>query len=179
MNRYEVINILVELAGPLGPYGILENRLEATSNWHKTLDLESLDVLLDILLNPPSEKEISKIPEYFEGEIVEALTSVGKRDIANFLKKIEFMLHIKQARPVMIDVIGGLRSQEGILLLEFLLEKDDLTDDELMRLTGALAETEGLKAQELLKKMNVLFSNRSHNVQEEIETWLKYFSEKT
>lgn len=175
MKRNEAICTLAELAGPLGPYGTLESRLEATANWHNSLDFDSIDVLIDILLNPPLDKEINKMPEYFEGEIIEALTSIGKRDVTNFLKKAEHLINLKQVRPVIIDVIGGLRCEDGIFLLESLLEKADLNDDELVRIVSSLAEIGGLKTLEILEKIKKLYYNRSSEVLQQIDIWLGYF----
>ncbi|MDF2987232.1 MAG: hypothetical protein K0R50_2742 [Eubacterium sp.] len=175
MKRNQAICTLAELAGSLGPYGTLESRLEATVNWHNSLDLDSIDVLIDILLNPPLDKEINKTPEYFEGEIIEALTSIGKRDATNFLKKAEYLINLKQVRPVIIDVIGGLRCEGGIFLLESLLKKVDLNDDELVRIVSSLAEIEGSKTLELLEKMKKLYYNRSSEVLQQINIWLGYF----
>lgn len=178
MNRYDTIHMIAKLVGPLGPFGTLENNLEEINNWHDSLDLNSIVVLTDILLNPPSETEIRKIPEYFEGEITDALTAVGKKDVVKFLEKVKPLITLGRIRPVIIDVIGGLRSEYGISFLQLLMEKYNLTDDELIRLSGSLYEIGGLNALELLRKMKVLYSERTLEVLQNIESWIKYLEEK-
>lgn len=52
MKRIEFIRTLSEFAGPIGPLGTIRHRDNATDNWYKTFDKESIDVMLDLLIKP-------------------------------------------------------------------------------------------------------------------------------
>lgn len=66
MKRIEFIRTLSEFAGPIGSLGTIKHRDNATDNWYKPFDKESIDVMLDLLIKPPNEKDLGyEIPEYF------------------------------------------------------------------------------------------------------------------
>lgn len=187
MNRSEYISILSKLAAPIAPNETRESRDEQINCWHKTLNINSIDVLLDLLIFPPTEKEIGDIeyefyenydPEIFEAvltqEILEALTILGKKDVSYFLHKIKSILNIRRLRDSAIYIIGLLQNEEGIALLETLLELENLSDDEIINLACALGGIGGLKSFEILGKMKVKFSDRSPDVLKEIELGIEH-----
>ncbi len=178
MTRKEVLNILINLSGSLGPFQKMDGMddyVKMHTDMYDIMDDNSFDILIDILLNPP---EIGRIePEYFEYELKEAITAIGRRNTQNSLEKVKDLLYVEQVRPVIIDVIGGLDCKEVILLLEPLLELENLTDDELVNLACAFGAIGGLKSFEILKKMKVKYADKSSVVLREIDialTTLKY-----
>ena len=180
MTRKEVVDILINLSGPLGPFQKMdgmEDFIKMHTDMYDRMDDSAFDILVDILLNPP---EIGRIePEEFEYELKEAITAIGRRDTLNCLKKVERLLHVEHVRPVIIDVIGGLHCKEGIFLLEPLLELKHLSDDEIVNLVCAFGEIGGLESFEILEKMKVKFSDRSPDVLKEIEIGITRVNKKT
>lgn len=170
MTRNEIVNILINLSGSLGPFqkiNGMEDYVKMHTDKYDIMDDDSLDILLDILLNPPEIGHIET--EDFEYELIEAITAIGRRKPQNCLRKVENLLYVKQVRSLIIDVIGGLHCKDGVLLLEPLLELDHLSDDEIINLACAFGEIRGLKALEILEKMKVDYSGRAPDVLREIE----------
>lgn len=177
MNRKDIIDTLLDFAGPLGPFRSFEDEENARKLWHNSLDLSSIDILTDIILNPPEEKELAPVTTvFFESEIIEALTSVGRKNKTDFLKEAENLIHLEKARPIVIDVIGSLRSEKGIELLEQILQKQILSDDEVIRLASSFSEIGGVKSQKVLKQMKLFYSDRSQKVLNELESALSDLS---
>jgi len=180
MDRDDIVEILKDMAGPLGPFSSIENMedlIKLRTNKYGILDRNSIDILIDIIKNPPCEQELGQISsEDFEFELVEMLTIIGRRDVTSFLKKVEELLYLEQTRPLIIYVLGGLCHEESISLLEQLLPKD-LSENEAIRLANALSENGGIKAKEILERMKVKYSKSSLKVLKEIDiclTALKY-----
>ncbi|OPX43450.1 hypothetical protein CLHUN_25970 [Ruminiclostridium hungatei] len=178
MTRKEVLNILINLSGSLGPFqkmDCMDDYEKMHTDMYNIMDDDSFEILIDILLNPP---EVGRIePEDFEYELKEAITAIGRRNTQNCLEKVKDLLYVEQVRPVIIDVIGGLDCKEGILLLEPLLELENLTDYELVNLACAFGSIGGLKSFKILKKMKVKYADKSSVVLREIDiglTTLKY-----
>lgn len=177
MKRNDVINILLDLAGSVGPF----RKIDSVEDWIKLhndkydiMDSELFDVLLDILLNPPDSNELGRVSEEdFEYELGAALTSIGKRKPVNCLERIEKLLYVDKSRPVIIDFIGGLQLHQGIPLLQSILENVQLNDDELIRLVSAFGEIGGIKSCENLKRMQMMCSGRTAEVLSEIEIGIK------
>lgn len=176
MTRKEVVDILINISGSLGPFQKLDGMddyIKMHTDMYDRMDDGTFDILIDILLNPP---EIGRIePEDFEYELKEAITAIGCRNTQNCLEKVKDLLYVEQVRPVIIDVIGGLNCKEGILLLEPLLELESLTDDELANLACAFGSIGGLDSCEILKKMKVKYADKSSDVLREIDIGLTTF----
>lgn len=176
MTRKEVLNILINLSGSLGPFekvDDMDDYVKMHRDMYDTMDDDSFDILIDILLNPPEMGRIE--PEDFEYELKEAITAIGRRNTKNSLEKVKDLLYVEQVRPVIIDIIGGLNCKEGILLLEPLLELENLTDDELINLACAFGAIGGLESCQLLKKMKVKYTDKSSVVLREIDIGLTTF----
>ncbi len=175
MNRKEIIEILKDMAGPLGPFTRIESMedlINLRSNRYQSIDINALDILIDIILNPPGEKELGHISsEDIELELVEMLTIIGRRDVTDFLSRTKKLLYLDQTRTVMIDVLGGLCQEESLLLLESLLS-EHLNEEEIIGLIDAVSTHSGLKAKELLEKIKIKYSNYSEKVSEEINICL-------
>lgn len=176
MNRNDIIEILKDMAGPLGPtisIEGMEDLIKLRTNRYSMVDMKSIDSLVDIIINPPDHKELGRIPfEDFEFELVEMLTIIGNKDTVSFIKKVEELLFIKRARPVIIDVLGGIHHVESMLLLEMLLE-ENLSENEAIRLADAISENGGSKAKEVLEKMKVKYFEKSPEVLQEIDICLE------
>jgi len=112
-NKNDIIEILKDIAGPLGPTRSIEDMEDLIKL--RTDRYSTIDILVDIKLNPPDQKELGKIPfEDFEFELVEILTIIGVKDVIKFLKKAKELLYIEQARPLIIDVLGGIHHEVRI-----------------------------------------------------------------
>jgi HEAT repeat protein len=170
-NKNDIIEILKDIAGPLGPTRSIEDMEDLIKL--RTDRYSTIDILVDIILNPPDQKELGKIPfEDFEFELVEILTIIDVKDVIKFLKKAKELLYIEQARPLIIDVLGGIHHEESLLILELLLE-ENLSENEAIRLADTISENGGIKAKEILQKMKVKYSDKSPDVLQEIDICLE------
>src|SRR5262249_30790576 len=137
-----------------GPFQSLEEQLSRKEEWIATSGRELADALLDVLLHPPDDNELrSATRENFVGELSEVLVLLGKRSPLHFLQTIGPYLANSHARPTIIEVVGALGAPEGLDWLEPLLDDADLTNDELLRLAGAIGEIGGDRARTLLERM--------------------------
>ncbi len=156
----------------------LKHRDNATDNWYKTFDKESIDVMLDLLIKPPNEKDLGyEIPEYFGIELNNALIAFGKMYTSMFFTKIESLLELQYLQSDIIYIIGGIRHQEGMTYLVSLLEKDNLSYDDTLELIGAIGQIGGGKAVEVLQKMKKMYSDRYPEAVQQIDIWLKFISD--
>jgi HEAT repeat protein len=178
VNRQDILDILKDMAGPLGPFVSIdgaEDIVKLRTGKYSIVNMGYIETLLDILINPPEEEELEQISkDDFEFELVEMLTFVGRSDVTNFIKRVEKLLYLNQARPIIIDVLGNLRHKNSIVLLEQMLE-EDLSEDEKIRLADALSDIGGLRAKEILEKMRLNYSDFSIEVLHEIDICLFNF----
>lgn len=179
MKRVEYIKILSELAGPLGPFGTIEYRDKKTSDWYDTFDTNSIDILIDLLINPPSDKELGyEIPEYFDVELDDALIAIGKKFFTVFFEKIKVLAESKHLRVTIIYILGEIGHQEGLdVLSSFVENSNDLTFDEIIGLIDSLGRIGGIKAEVKLEQMKIMYSNQN-SILKQIEIWLKNMKNK-
>lgn len=174
ITRQQMIAILVDFAGPLGPFESLDERLDRRDQWVTTADNTVIDALLNVLVYPPDESEIYPVTrEGFELHLSELLVLLGRHDSSYTLEKIGPYLSNELARPTVIEVIGGLGSQQGISWIKPLLNEENLTEDELVRLACALGEIGGAEAHRLLKQMRASSSTEMKDLHREINIALQ------
>ena len=177
-DRDKIVAAIKHLCDGIGPFQKMdspEDYFKMQTDVYDTFGDDSFDILIDILVNSP---ELGRFdPNDFEYELQEALTTVGRRNPRYALDTIDDLLGIKSIQLVLINIIGGLENEDGLLLLEFLLqslvESDPLSEDELIGLACALSEIRREKAVELLAKMKIKFSNHSSELLQYIENGLK------
>jgi len=177
-DRDTILAGITHLCDGIGPFQKMdsfEDFLKMQTDVYDTFGDDSFDILIDILLHPP---ELGRFdPKDFEYELLEALIVIGLRNPRYTLDTVENLLSIKSIRLVLINIIGGLENEDGLLLLEFLLqsstESDLLSEDELIELACALGEIRGEKAVELLAKMKIKYYNHSSDLLQYIENGLK------
>jgi hypothetical protein len=154
MTRKEVIKKVAQLSGPLGPFESLDERTRQRNEWAAAGEDEVIDLLSDILVNPPDAAQFRQATsEDFELELSELLILLGQHDPTQLIQKIGPLLTNGRARPTIIGVIGALGVEDGIRWLTPLVESAQLTGDELVRLAGALGEIGGPAARLLLEQM--------------------------
>ncbi|ODP25957.1 hypothetical protein PTI45_04688 [Paenibacillus nuruki] len=176
-DRDRIVAGIKHLCDGLSPFqkmDSVEDFIKMHTDVYDTFGDDSFDILIDILLHPP---ELGRIdPNDFEYELQEALSAVGRRNPRYALDTIEDLLGIKSIRLVLINVIGGLKNENGLFLLESLLqpsaESDLLAEDELIGVACAVDEIRGEKAVELLAKMKIRYRNHSSDLLEYIEDGL-------
>jgi hypothetical protein len=121
LNRQQAIAILMDFAGPLGPFESPDERLERQEAFASSADHQVIDSFLNILVDFPTQNEIHPIDqENFEIVLSELLVQVGKYNPTYLLEKIVPYLSNKQSRPTVIEVIGGLRLEEELAGLNHL-----------------------------------------------------------
>jgi len=170
MNLQQVISNLARLAGPPTPFFSLEDMDAERSEWIANSNKELEDHLFEILKNPPNpEMIIQTSVEDFNMELSDILIQMGRKDPRRFLERLHPLLAFPQARPLIIEIIGGLEDQTGVELLKLLLIDEALTDDELVGIACALGEIGGDEAMGILKEMKKKFSHRGIAIKAEID----------
>lgn len=177
-DRDTIVEGIKHLCDGLGPFQKMdsyEDFIQMHTDVYNTFGDDSFDILIDILLHPP---ELGRIDSNdFDYELQEALIAIGPRNPRYTLDTVEDLLGIKSIRLVLINIIGGSENEDGLFLLESLLqqstESDPLSEDELIELACALGEIRGEKAVELLAKMKIKYYNHSSDLLQYIEDGLK------
>ena len=174
MSKDDVLAVLADVAGPLGSLQSPEERDARKQQWMDTVEMSAVDQLLAVLLRSCRPRELERLDkDDVEFELTELLIGVGRRDDDATLTRVAPLLDIAQARPVLIDVIGGLRSKAGLPLLERVMREPDLSEDETVRLACALGEVGGGRARELLTVLQQRFTDLPAAVAQEIDIALQ------
>lgn len=174
MLRRESLEAVLSLAGPLGPLESYDERYARKQRWLREAGNDAFDSLLDLVTDPPLEDELAHVDrDDFEFELSDLLIGTGSRDPVGSLAKIAPLLTRPQQRPLLIDVIGGLRAPEGVDWLRQLVLGDGLSDDELVRIASALGEISGDRARAVLDGMRQRFRDSPPEVAQEIEIALR------
>ena len=160
MSHDDVLAVLADFAGPLGPLQSPEERDARKQQWMDTVEMSAVNRLLAVLVRSRQPPELERLDkDHVEFELAELLIGVGRRDEDAALARVAPLLDLAQARPVLIDVIGGLRSQASLSLLARVMREPDLSEDETVRLACALGEIGGGRARELLTVLQERFAD--------------------
>ena len=180
MNRAQLIELLADLAGPLGPFLEVHEREQARSAWLAELDAKMLEMLLDILIHPPDPIEYRPATwDQFEMELADAVSAAGKQNPHQLLESIGPLLDLatpREVRPTIISLIGALGLREGVQWLKPIVENQQLTVDENLRLACSLGEIGGADARALLERMKQSPNAANDEVRREIEIALEALS---
>lgn len=174
MNREGVIQALRDFAGPLGPFESLDAKLDRRDAWAAGADDSTRAALADVLAHPPAPADLTPAdPEAAEVELTEMLVALAHADPPRFLIEFGPLANDHTARPILIDALGGLGHTEGLDVLQRVLQDDTATEDELVRLAGALGEIGGDSARGLLTEMRSQYAERGHRLAQAIDTALQ------
>lgn len=155
MRRADLIALLAEFVGPVGPLGSLDEKFQTRDERIADADFDDVDLLLDILVNPPDLPPVYAENGKWDSAVVDSLITWGRRDPTRLLVKIGALLTNKAISPAIIKVIGGLRHGEGLHRLTPLVDgAAGLTEDDRIALAGALGEIGGAAASELLDRLD-------------------------
>lgn len=173
LTKQRAIEALVDFAGPLGPLQSFEARLKRRSEWVTEQGQALTAALLEIATEPLDGESFGSLPlEDLEVELRQLLVLSGRTAPETLLEALGAHLENKQARPVLIEAIGELGMRKGIAWLRPLVD-ETLTEDERVRLAGALGEIGGPEARELLLRMRRANPEEMMAAHEEIERALK------
>jgi HEAT repeat protein len=173
-SRTRAMDMLTALALPLAPEESIQDRDARRVQWLLDSGPDLFDVLLDLLILPPTPGELFPATrEDVEGEISEAIGALGRQDPVASLDRIARLLVDANVRPAAIDAIAALGDTGGIPILRSLLGSRTLSDDELVRVAGALGEIGGRDAQDVLREMQILVPPDRDDVMQEIEIALR------
>ncbi|MET0135290.1 MAG: hypothetical protein ABW215_17055 [Kibdelosporangium sp.] len=170
MRRDDVIAALADFAGPLGPLRSPAELESARRRWVETTDLAAFESLLGLLLRPTPD--LARLnPDDVEFELSELLIGLGRRDVDAALHQLAPLAGVLAARPVVIDVLGGL-GPAALALLEPLVRDSSLSADNTVRLACALGEIGGAPARRLLLVLRERAKDPTSAVAQEIATAL-------
>ena len=174
MPRAAILNTLLELLGPLGPFGTPEEREAEENRWISALDERAVEELLELVLHPPSATELGHVSQAdLEFLIAQALGQVARRDPAQWLPRFGSVLSNRAARPAMIEAIGMTGTVAALGWLAPLVDSADLSEDESIRLACALGEIGGDRAKGLLERQLSRTAAQSAEIRREIEIALE------
>jgi hypothetical protein len=122
MSREQLLNAIIDFAGPLGPFGSIESLERRRQSWIDAADIGALlEAMLDLANEPPSDAQIRPVRrEWFELELQQLLEMLGRRgqrDQALVLAALSQWLGKRRARCIAIETIGGLRACQGLTWL--------------------------------------------------------------
>lgn len=147
MNRSEIINRLIDLAGPLGPLGTEESREQVRSALIGREPIAAASAILDaVAARPQLPSNVSR--EEFEFVAAELLAEVGEQP--GVLDLFTHGLQQSALRVVLLDAIALLAARAAapalVVLARAQLPHPSLSSRELVRLASALGCVGGAEA---------------------------------
>jgi hypothetical protein len=150
MSREELVEQLLELAGPLGPFGSLESKDKVRERL-PVADKGFWNVLLNVILRPPSLPAAVSHSD-FDLELSDSLARSVTAD-PDRIQALRSLLDVPRARGVALDAVASLRRAESVPWLADLLHRSELSETDLVRLVDALGEIGGDDATLLLRQL--------------------------
>lgn len=167
MTRSELIESVLTFIGPLGPMGDVDARDEARDRWARETGAKNVDALLDLLANPPSAGDHESAGE-FEYVLSQILTHIGAADRDAFVRRASPLLGNANARAAIVEILGGVGGHDALTALAPLVDANNLTEDEAVRLACALGEIAGSGGEELLERLRVHTAPENTRILDEI-----------
>jgi hypothetical protein len=156
MTRQEVIDSLVGMLGPLGPFVDPAQREAEEAAWaaHAARDATVMIELLDLARNPATADERGRISEAsFQSQLAHVLTLAGASAPTTVLDGVGPLTQDPRARATAIEVIGAIGQPDGLRWLGPLVDVAGLSDDEATSLACALGEIGTGEAAALLDRL--------------------------
>jgi hypothetical protein len=153
MARQQVIDSLVDMLGPLGPFVDLAQREAEEAAWaaHAARDAMVMIELLDLARDPATADELGRISEAsFQAQLAHVLALAGASAPMTVLDGVGPLTQDPRARATAIEVIGAIGQPEGLRWLGPLVDTAGLSDDEATSLACALGEIGTSEAAALL-----------------------------
>jgi hypothetical protein len=151
MTRDEAIAVLLEPFRPLGPFEEPEEPDARQEAWARAAGPDALEAMLDLAAHPPVPGQTGSLsPTAFAFEVARVLALLGARDAPEFLAQTEPLLGDPRARPTLIDALSLMATGESLALLVPLVDAEDLTEQDAIRLADTFGE---MAATHLLDKL--------------------------
>jgi hypothetical protein len=160
LTRDELIAIVADFAGPVGPLREPEDQERAFYARLAAATAEDLETLAG-LIGSPGEVPGPDGDESWAHALEEALVTVGARHVALAMDRVTTRLVPGAAgRGIAIAVIGRLRAPASLAALRDLVDDASLTDPEIEELAGAVQQVGGPEAVAVLRTMQERFGDR-------------------
>lgn len=115
----DLIELLANFAGPLGPSGTVDVEDAAFRAGLDRMTAEDLDRLVSLLTDPPVEAVHPAVRDSWEYALMEALSQLGRRFPARALSVLRPVLTNEgPARRAAITVVGAVGGPGGVALLD-------------------------------------------------------------
>jgi hypothetical protein len=167
MNRNDVIAALASFASPLGPLTTLEERLERQDRWVDSAEPGLVAVLAGIVQSPPDP--LPAIPDDWEVLLVEVAGKVAHAYPDEAITHFVPLLDLPLARAVATDILGSVGDTRAVTRLSGLLGMPELSDDERIRVVGALGEIGGPEAHRLLQDVKASTPSSHQELHRELD----------
>ncbi len=164
MTREELIEVLADFAGPLGPFRSPDDQEKTFRESLAEATSDDLGLLLDLLSHPPPVA--ASRADAWDYTLEEALLAVGKLEPTRAAARMEAMLRSPAGRATVIAALGGLGEASSVHALGDLVAEEELGDNELVTLACALGELGGPAATAILETMRSRFSSRPNVISE-------------
>jgi HEAT repeat protein len=168
--RDEIIQTLDALAAPLGPQTNHDERLARQDSWVDEGGVELLEALLSVVASPPPEEQLQYASiDDWNTLLVEVTGALGKRYPEVALQRLLPLIDHDDARPAAIDILGSVGDARAVPRLGQLMQGRGLSEDDLVRLAGALGEIGGDEACRLLAQLRQSVTPTQRDLRREIE----------
>jgi HEAT repeat protein len=144
------IDMLADLAGPLGPLGSFETREAEERRLTAGAPDDVFDGLLAVLRERPA-LPAGVAWEDVELEVVDLLGHFARRP--DLTPRLVELLDIPHARPAAIDALGGTADPRAARALIDLYRRAELSEPEVVGLVAALGTLGGADATQLLERL--------------------------
>lgn len=171
INRDDAVAALASFAGPLGPLTTLDERLERLDRWVHAAESGLVAILADIVASPPAPLPAS--PDDWEVLLVEVAGKVSRAHADQAITHVLPLLDHSGARTLAIDILGGVGDERAIPRLADLLARSDVSDDDRIRVVGALGDIGGEEAARLLRSLKASTPPTRRECHDEIDLALR------
>jgi HEAT repeat protein len=171
IDRDEVIAALASFAVPLGPLTAFDERLDVLDRWVAQFGPDLLAVLASIIDAPP--EPLPAPPGDWEVLVVAIASQSGSAHRDEALQHVVPLLDRPDARAIAVDILGAVGDRRAVPSMGHLLARHDLTEDERVRVAGALGDIGGEEACRLLREMRAATPATDRELQHEIDTAIR------
>jgi hypothetical protein len=174
MTREELLAQIWKEARPLGVFGSEEERALESQKWLENVQPEWIDLFVDIFVHPPNystHQGKEDLGWYYT--TVRALKECATKFPSMFLQKLGAGLSSDGARRWLLRAMAIPNMTDALPLIESLVERVRLSEEDLVTVIGTVREIGGQKARLLLEKTEGTIPSSMATAQREIHNALR------
>ncbi|MBD2504731.1 HEAT repeat domain-containing protein [Anabaena azotica] len=161
MSKQEkIVASLIKYVSPLSPFISIEEFEKQRQQWYLQIDADDVDILLNLLVEGPSQTKFD-IQDIEEVGIIasEAISAFAHKTGINLLPKILSRLNEFTKLLHIIQLLGRLGNKDALPILVLLYKTKKLSCAETIYLFWSIGQTRSPEAVEVLREMKESLSD--------------------